>query len=70
MIRRIVAFALWAYFGWYATAYVLLLFGIPTTLAPLGAAVMIVIAGVEWRSLGRRTSTAAASDTLPHQRTS
>ena len=48
MIRRTVAFALWAYFGWYAAAYVMTQLGMPTTLAPLGAAVMIVIAAIDW----------------------
>jgi hypothetical protein len=60
VIRRTVAFALWAYFGWYAAAYVMTQLGMPTTLAPLGAAVMIVIAAIDWPALVRSSSSAAA----------
>jgi hypothetical protein len=64
MLRRIVAFALWGYFGWYAAAYILSLFGMPTTLAPLGAAAMIVIAGVDWRAILRASSPTTAPEVI------
>lgn len=53
MIRRAAAFALWGFFGWYAAAYVLSVLGQPATLAPIGAAVMVVVAGVDWPRLVR-----------------
>jgi hypothetical protein len=70
MIRRFVAFALWAYFGWYAAAYVLSLFGMPTTLAPIGAAVMIVVAAVDWPTLVSASTEAAAPEPVESQTTS
>jgi hypothetical protein len=62
MFRRIVAFALWAYFGWYAAAFVLSVLGMPTTLAPVGAAVMVVVAAIDWRGMRRSTAPASASE--------
>jgi hypothetical protein len=56
MIRRIVAFALWGYFGWYVAAYLLSILGMPTTLAPIGAGVMVAIACVDWRALVRASA--------------
>jgi hypothetical protein len=71
MIRRFVAFALWAYFGWYAAAYVLSLFGMPTTLAPIGAAVMVVIAAIDWPALVRASTASHAPEPVESsQRTS
>ena len=62
MIRRVVACALWAYFGWYAAVYLLTMFGLPTTLAPLGGAVMIVVVGLDWRALVRGSATIPAQE--------
>src|SRR5262245_2915244 len=64
MIRRTIAYALWGYFGWYAAAVLLSLFGQPTTLAPLGAAVMIVVATVDWPALVRRSSGTPAPEAV------
>ena len=43
-MRRYIALALWAYFGWYAAAHVLSAAGGPTALAPLGGLLMGAIA--------------------------
>ena len=64
MIRRVVAFAIWAYFGWYAAAYLLTMFDVPTTLAPLGGAAMIVVVAVDWRSLVRGSATVPARESI------
>ena len=62
MIRRVAAYALWGFFGWYAASYALTLFGQPATLAPLGAVGLIVIAGVDWPALVRRSVVAPAPE--------
>jgi hypothetical protein len=60
MTPRLVACALWAYFGWYAAAYLLTMLDMPTTLAPFGGAVMIVVVVLDWRTLVRRSATVPA----------
>ena len=62
MIRRLVACALWGYFGWYAAAYVVAMFNLPATLAPLGGVVMIVVVVVDWRALHRGSATVPARE--------
>jgi hypothetical protein len=62
MIRRLVACALWAYFGWYAAAYLLTMLDMPTTLAPLGGAVMVMVVVPDWRSLVRGSATVPARE--------
>jgi hypothetical protein len=64
MTRRIVAFALWGYFGWYVAAYVLSALGMPTTVAPIGTAVMIVIAAIDWPALVRTSAASPPSQPL------
>ena len=65
MFRRFVAFALWAYFGWYAAAFVVSVLGIPTTLAPIGAAVMVVAAAIDWRGMRQPSSASERAEASP-----
>lgn len=50
MARRLVALALWAYFGWFFTATLAGPAGLWTDFALLGGVLMGVIALVDWRS--------------------
>ena len=49
MTRRIIATALWAYFGWFLAATVLSVLGLPTAISPVGGILMAGVALVDWR---------------------
>lgn len=49
MMRRIVAAALWSYFGWYLAAHLASVFGLPLELAPAGGLLMLAIALLDRR---------------------
>lgn len=51
MARRIIATALWGYFGWYLVAILLSAVGVAETFAPFGGVVMAGIALIDWRRL-------------------
>ncbi len=51
MARRIVSVALWAYFGWYLTAFLAAYAGMPIIIAPLGGALMATAALLDWRNV-------------------
>jgi hypothetical protein len=51
MLRRVVAVALWAYFGWYLAAHIGTVTPLPIELAPAGGLIMVGIAVVDWRRL-------------------
>jgi hypothetical protein len=54
MARRVIALALWAYFGWYLTAMLAMAFGLPTQAAPIGGLLMGTLALVDWRRWRRQ----------------
>jgi hypothetical protein len=47
MLRRFVALALWAYFGWYLAAHLATLIGVPAELSVTGALVMALVATID-----------------------
>ena len=47
MLRRTVATALWAYFGWYLASYIAAISGVPSGLAIIGAILMAIGAFVD-----------------------
>ena len=53
MLRRMTALLLWVYFAWYLVGLVSVATGLPSSLAPMAAALMAVLAVVDWRSLRR-----------------
>ena len=53
MTRRIIATALWAYFGWFLAATVLSLLGLSTAISPLGGILMAGVALIDWRRLAQ-----------------
>jgi hypothetical protein len=48
-MRRLIAFALWAYFGWYLTTMLAAAAGLPPEIGPLGGAAIGVFALIDWR---------------------
>jgi hypothetical protein len=62
MAQRIFAGALWAFFGWYLTAHVASLAGLPLDIALLGAPAMAAIAFVDWRNLTRTVTARQTGD--------
>jgi hypothetical protein len=69
MLHRVAATFLWAYFGWYVTAYLLSLLGAPANFAILGGLAMAGLAWVDIRG-GRRAAApgGAAVPTAPAER--
>jgi hypothetical protein len=55
-MRRLIACALWAYFGWYLTAMLAASAGLPTELGPVGGAAIGVFALIDWRGRQRSSS--------------
>jgi hypothetical protein len=55
-MRRSIAFALWAYFGWYLTTMLASFAGLPTEIGMVGGVAIGVLALIDWR--GRRQSSA------------
>lgn len=53
MFRRTVALLLWAYFGWYLTATVADILGLPMALGPVGSVLMGALALRDWPALTR-----------------
>jgi hypothetical protein len=53
MFRRVIATALWAYFGWYLAGLLAVSFGLPQAIGPLGGIAMAAVAGVDWRNFLR-----------------
>lgn len=62
MTRRILAVALWAFFGWYLGALAAATTGLPSDWAPLAGLLMAVVALVDWRH-GRFVRSAHQSGT-------
>ena len=55
-MRRSIAFALWAYFGWYLTTMIAAAVGLPTEVGLVGGIAIGVFALIDWR--GRQRSPA------------
>lgn len=53
-MRRLIASALWVYFGWYLTVMLAASVGLPTELGPVGGAALGAFALIDWR--GRQRS--------------
>jgi hypothetical protein len=53
MLRRMTALLLWVYFAWYLVGLIAAATGLPSSLGPMAAALMAVLAVVDWRSLRR-----------------
>jgi hypothetical protein len=53
MTRRIVAIALWGYFGWYLASLAAVGIGLPPAIGPVGGIIMAAVAAVDWRTLIR-----------------
>ena len=53
MTRRIIATALWAYFGWFLAATVLSVLGLPTAISPVGGILMAGVALIDWRRVAQ-----------------
>lgn len=51
MVRRSIALALWAYFGWYLGVMVAHAAGLPSWVGPVAAVTMAAVALVDWRRL-------------------
>ena len=63
MTRRIVATALWAYFGWFLAATLASAGLLPAAAAPIGGIVVAAIALYDWRHL-RAAPPKNAADSL------
>ncbi len=71
MLRRVVATALWAYFGWYLAGHLLSITGMPMDIAPLGGVLVGCVAQYDWHALMRRASGELTPEPLSRsQRTS
>jgi hypothetical protein len=55
MFRRVLATALWAYFGWYLAAHLAAVTGVPSSLAVIGGVAMGALALVDFPGRLRRT---------------
>jgi hypothetical protein len=49
MLRRMIALALWAYFGWYLGSIIAAFTGTPTIIGPALGALVAAVALVDWR---------------------
>jgi hypothetical protein len=58
MTRRIVAIALWGYFGWYLASLAAVGIGLPQVIGPIGGLIIATVAAVDWRSLIRARAAA------------
>jgi hypothetical protein len=55
-MRRSIAFALWAYFGWYLTTMLASAAGLPTEIGPVGGVAIGVLALIDWRRRQRSSA--------------
>jgi hypothetical protein len=70
-MRRFIAFALWAYVGWYLTSMIAAAAGLPPELGPIGGAAIGAFALVDWRGRMRSPDRGAAiTPAAERQRTS
>jgi hypothetical protein len=67
MLRRTLAIALWAYFGWYLGSLVATFTGMPTAIGPATGVMVAAIALVDWRR-PRLVRQQAAGDALKPSR--